>query len=130
MFLRDSFNFSMKGKNNWNFKWISDNNFSPDNVGDPNWCGNVVFYLIFKIKNRLDEVVYDNIQQLTGATALKFQAWFEDRTLDLNHWRAEENFVNAVKDNFIGKSARVPANKKMTRLKADYGYYEDISTAE
>ena len=92
--------------------------------------GMLSFISYSKSKTALNEAVLDNIQQLTGSTALMLQTWIKDRTLDLNNWRAEENYAKAVKDNFIGKAARVTANEKMTRLKADYGYYEDISLAD
>jgi methyl-accepting chemotaxis protein len=83
-----------------------------------------------KSKNALHNAVLDNIQQLTGSTAMMLQTWIKDRTLDLNSWRSEEIYAKAVKDNFVGKAARVTANEKMTRLKTDYGYYEDISLAD
>jgi methyl-accepting chemotaxis protein len=83
-----------------------------------------------KSQNALKEAVLDNIQQRTESTARTLQTWIKDRTLDLTSWCHEEVYAKAVKDDVVGKAARAAANEKMSRLKADFGYYEDISLAD
>ncbi|MGD9249429.1 MAG: methyl-accepting chemotaxis protein, partial [Desulfobacteraceae bacterium] len=79
-----------------------------------------------KSKNALSASLLDNIQQRAGSTAASLESWIRDRQLDLKSWSSEEVYVKATQPSIIGKAARISANDKMARLKADYGYYEDI----
>ena len=69
----------------------------------------------------------DNVEQRTNSVATSLQSWIKDRQLDLKSWSQEEIYAKATKTSIIGKAARATANEKLARLKADYGYYEDIS---
>jgi methyl-accepting chemotaxis protein len=80
-----------------------------------------------KAKNALSAALMDNVEQRTSSLATSLQSWIKDRQLDLKSWSQEEIYAKATKSSIIGKAARSTANEKLTRLKADYGYYEDIS---
>jgi methyl-accepting chemotaxis protein len=82
-----------------------------------------------KSKNALSTALLENIEQRTNSAATILHSWIKDRQLDLKSWSSEEIYAKATKKSIIGKAARANANGKMARLKADYGYYEDISLA-
>ncbi len=80
-----------------------------------------------KSKNALTAALLHNIEQQTDSVVAILHSWIKDRKLDLKSWSSEEVYVKALTTSIIGKAARVTANEKLGRLKADYGYYEDIS---
>jgi methyl-accepting chemotaxis protein len=82
-----------------------------------------------KAKKALSASLLNNIEQRASSTATSLESWIHDRQLDLKSWSSEEIYAKATQPSIIGKAARVSANEKMARLKADYGYYEDISLA-
>jgi methyl-accepting chemotaxis protein len=79
-----------------------------------------------KSKNALSDTLHNSIQEQTKSTANILKSWIQDRKLDLDSWRHEEIYTKAAKDTFVGKAARVSANKTFDRLKKAYGYYEDL----
>jgi len=80
-----------------------------------------------KSKNALTAALLHNIEQQTASVATILESWIKDRKLDLKSWSSEEVYAKALTASIIGKAARVTANEKLGSLKADYGYYEDIS---
>ena len=78
-------------------------------------------------KQALSAALLDNIEQRTASTVVILQSWLKDRQLDLSSWKNEEVYAKALKDSFVGKAARISAIEKFTRLRAEYGYYEDIT---
>ncbi len=83
-----------------------------------------------KSKNALTAALLHNIEQQTTSVATILESWIKDRKLDLKSWSSEEVYAKALTASIIGKAARVTANEKLGRLKADYGYYEDISLTD
>ncbi|MEJ2640183.1 MAG: methyl-accepting chemotaxis protein [Desulfosarcinaceae bacterium] len=79
-----------------------------------------------KAKNALSSSLMDNIQQRASSTAASLESWIRDRRLDLKSWSHEEIYAKATKSSIIGKAARVSANEKLSRLRSEYGYYEDL----
>ena len=84
----------------------------------------------FKSQNALSTALLQNIQQQTKAASTSLESWVNDRRLDIQSWSRDEVYARAMSNSIIGKSARVSANEKMKRLKADYGYYDDILLAD
>ena len=80
-----------------------------------------------KSRNALSAALLDNVEQRTNSVTTSLQSWIKDRQLDLKSWSHEEIYAKATKASIIGKAARASANEKLSRLKADYDYYEDIS---
>lgn len=80
-----------------------------------------------KSKNALTAALLHNIEQQTDSVVTVLQSWIKDRRLDLKSWSSEEVYTKSLTTTIIGKAARVTANEKLGRLKADYGYYEDIA---
>ena len=79
-----------------------------------------------KAKNALSASLMDNIEQRASSTATSLESWIRDRQLDLKSWSHEGIYAKATKASIIGKAARVSANEKLSRLRSEYGYYEDL----
>ncbi len=87
------------------------------------------FISYFRASEALEDVLVQNLQQHSGSTAKILKSWIKDRKLDLATWSEEQVYTTSVKDTFMGKAARKMANTQLTKLKAEYGYYEDICLA-
>lgn len=82
-----------------------------------------------KSKSALSTALLENIEQKRDSAVTILQSWIKDRSLDLKSWSSEDVYTKATKNSIIGKAARARANEKMSHLKTDYGYYEDIFLA-
>jgi methyl-accepting chemotaxis protein len=83
----------------------------------------------FKAKNALEGEIVSAIEQMTGSTLKVIDAWIKDQRLNVSNWSRQKMYVTAVKDSFMGKSARKSANEDLAKLKKDFQFYEDICVA-
>nr|WP_320015321.1 methyl-accepting chemotaxis protein [uncultured Desulfobacter sp.] len=83
-----------------------------------------------KSKTALKTVIYDQIQQTTGSTAKTLVRWVRDRELAVKSWAHYKTYRTALKDNFLGKTARKTASNQLTSLVEDYGFFENIALAD
>ena len=82
-----------------------------------------------KSDNALQKALGGGLQQNTASLAAMLQSWVKDRRLDASNWSRQKVYVTALKDSFVGKAARKTVNAQFTKLKDDYGYYENIVLA-
>ena len=84
----------------------------------------------FKARQALTDTLRNQIMGIAGTTEAVIDAWIKDRRLDLMSWSQQKIFQSAVQDSFMGKAARKSANLQLEKLKAAYGYYENITIAD
>lgn len=80
-------------------------------------------------KHALQEALTGQIKQTADTTVANMQAWVRDRTLDVTNWSMQNIFQTAMKDSFVGKSARKSSSTELGRIISEYRYYEDINIA-
>ena len=83
----------------------------------------------YRSSSALQDVLIQNLQQHNDSTVKMLQTWMKDRKLDLAMWSEQQVYATSVKDTFMGKAARKTANAQLAKLKAEYGYYEEICLA-
>ena len=83
-----------------------------------------------KSKTALKTALVNEVAQNVHGIKTTMTAWIKDRTLDVQNWSQHKMYAGALKDSFVGKSARKSASITMGKLKDDYGYYENICLAD
>jgi methyl-accepting chemotaxis protein len=83
-----------------------------------------------KSKDALVDAISQQLVLLADATERSMVVWVNDRKLDIKSWSGHRDFQMALENSFIGKAARNAATQKMSELKADYTYYEDINVVD
>lgn len=83
-----------------------------------------------KSRNALFQSISSGVEQLAESTSQVMTSWIADRKLDIRNWSQQKVFHTAVKDSFVGKSARKMANQMLAGLKDQYLYYEDFCIAD
>jgi methyl-accepting chemotaxis protein len=91
--------------------------------------GTTVTVSYVKSKNALSRALLDNIRQRADSTVMILQSWLKDRQSDMNGWSHEALYVKALEDTSAGKAARASANAELSRMKREYGCYEDLILA-
>ncbi len=82
-----------------------------------------------KSSQSLQSSLMEQMVSRAVATSTSMQSWFKDRRLDLSNWSRDRVFLSSLDKSFMGKASRKAAAIKMTKLKEDYGYYENIFVA-
>ena len=81
-------------------------------------------------KGALDKALKDQIHQIVNSTAGNLDAWVDRTRLDIESWRENSLFITAFKKSFVGKAARISANRRLVRLKDAYKFYVSINLAD
>lgn len=82
-----------------------------------------------KSKSALRTVIVNQINQVETSTVTMMESWTNDRRLDVRTWTQDKTYRTALKDSFVGKSARKAASTKFASLIKEAGYFENISLA-
>jgi methyl-accepting chemotaxis protein len=83
-----------------------------------------------RAKGALESAVHADIQQRAESTMTTLHSWIGDLRLDLTNWSGQNIFVTALKDSFVGQSARKSASAQLADLKKDYHFYENLCVAD
>jgi methyl-accepting chemotaxis protein len=87
----------------------------------------VISYI--KARQALTDALRSQIYGTAETTGSVIDSWVKDRRLDIMSWSDQDNFRTAVKDSFMGKAACKVSDDQLAKLKAAYGYYENICIA-
>lgn len=79
-----------------------------------------------KAKQALTYALSSQVSEVAKTSESAIETWIKDRRLDMLSWSEQEIFISAVKDSFMGKAARVSANRYLDKLKAASGNYKNI----
>ncbi len=90
----------------------------------------VTMVSFFNSKGALDKVLKDQIRQIVYSTADNLDVWIDRTRLDMESWRQNRDFITAFKTSFVGKAARISANKRLAKLKSAYEFYVSINLAD
>ncbi|MBI5896558.1 MAG: hypothetical protein HZB24_11340, partial [Desulfobacterales bacterium] len=78
----------------------------------------------------LEQALVGDLQHDAGTIVTILENYIKDRKIDLQTWCEQKVFQTAVKDSFIGQTARKSASEMLAQLKKKYGYYENICLAD
>lgn len=81
-------------------------------------------------KRALEDAVSAQLEQTTKEMVKSIEAWVRDRKLDVNTWSEQNVYQTAVKDSFLGKTARKGAVAELNNLKNKYGYYQALMLSD
>ncbi len=92
--------------------------------------GTVSIVSHIKSTQALTKVIVDEIDNVALATVNSMSSWINDRVLDVDNWSKQGVYQKALLSSFLGMTTRSFANDQLSRIKKDYGYYEDIVLAD
>ena len=81
-------------------------------------------------KDALEEEITSRLEQVVDSTAKVIDEWVKDQKRNIGNWSRLKMYMTAVKDSFVGKSARKSADVELLKVKGDYKYYEDICVTD
>ena len=81
----------------------------------------------FITKNRMMEAIRGQIVQTVNATETHLHYWIERTQSDIAGWSSQKVYQIALKDNYIGISARNSANAQLKIIKNNFEFYENIN---
>lgn len=84
----------------------------------------------YKAKTAVEEVVINQINQLTDSTLNATVSWFRDSKLDVSEWSRQKVFNSALKTGYVGTVARKSATAQLAQYKEKYQYYKNLCIAD
>ena len=84
----------------------------------------------FKSKSAMEESTKGQLDQLSESTMRILDSWIKDRKMDITSWTLQQVFHTSLEDSSEGKAARENIKNLLTKLRADYRFYEDINVAD
>ncbi len=78
----------------------------------------------------LEQALVGELQRDAGTIVTILENYIKDRKIDLQTWCEQKVFQTAIKDSFVGQTARKSASEMLAQLKKKYGYYENICLAD
>ena len=80
-------------------------------------------------KNSLTRAQLEDLLGTADLTSRMLEQWVHDRELDVRSWKYQKIYIDAVQDSFMGKAAAKGAMAQLEKLKATYGYYQNVMLA-
>jgi methyl-accepting chemotaxis protein len=77
----------------------------------------------------LESAINAGIDQLAESTMKTMESWVGDLRLNVINWSGLGVFATALKDTFVGQSARKTANQQLADLRKHYHHFENLCVA-
>ncbi|QTA81112.1 Methyl-accepting chemotaxis protein domain-containing protein, double CACHE domain-containing [Desulfonema limicola] len=77
-------------------------------------------------KNAIEKMAAEQVRQLAVFSSDRIESWINGVQVNIDSWSREILFKTAVKDSYLGESARENAIKKLTVIKKDYKFFENL----
>ncbi|MGE0086872.1 MAG: methyl-accepting chemotaxis protein [Desulfococcaceae bacterium] len=78
-------------------------------------------------KKALEKAMIEQIRGIADSLAVHLASWAKRAQMDISIWSEQTICQASIPETFLGQSARKSFSLLLERLKADYGFYENIS---
>ncbi|MGE0086875.1 MAG: methyl-accepting chemotaxis protein [Desulfococcaceae bacterium] len=77
-------------------------------------------------KKAIEDMAHEQIRQLTDAASSRISFWLNDLRLNILNWSSDLTYKTAVRDTYLGISARKAASEKMADIQKNYAVFETV----